>query len=338
VVSLTVKVPDTYAGGRIDDNTCAVQLTNGNGKTPGPLGVVVLNGNDPSQSATATQSAFEGTGGTYSDDVRAAVELKGFSVNSSSYNVTTGGCDALHLQNDVILVPLRSLSGAYNRVMLVGPKAVVTGNTKNILMDAGNMRVVVGPGEPETAETAVDIKSFLSGYSGATALASPNSLLSALNGGALVAAGGGNLVAAGGGNLVAAGGGNLVAAGGGNLVAAGGGNFASISPALILLPASDFMTSDAVGGHLVAAGGGNLVAAGGGNLVAAGGGNLVAAGGGNIISHDGGGLIGQDGAGLIGKTVDNLISQDGAGLQMTGTNNLFSSSTGNLVNGTLVNQ
>ncbi|MDB6075759.1 MAG: hypothetical protein JWO89_3399, partial [Verrucomicrobiaceae bacterium] len=331
VVTLTVKVPDSYAGGRIDDNTCSIQLTNGNGKTPGPLGVVVVNGNDPSQAATATQSSFEGMGGNYPDAVRTSLETKGFSIGNQSYNVTTGGCDAMHMQNDAILIPLKSATNLYNRVMLVGPKAVVKGEFKNSLIEDAIMRVVVGPGEPETAETAVDVKSMLADFAGPTAFASPNSILSALAGGALVASGGGNLVASGGGNLVASGGGNLVASGGGNLVASGGGNFASINAsALILLPANALIDSDAVGGRLVASGGGNLVASGGGNLVASGGGNLVASGGGNLIS--------QDGGGLVAKTVNALISQDGGGLQMAGANNLFSSSTGNLVSGKLVNQ
>ena len=330
-VTLTVNVPANYSGGRIDDNTCTFQLDNGNGKTPGPLGVVVLNGNDPSQTASTTQSAFEGVGATYTDAVRAAMELRDFTINNQSYNVTCGGGDAMHLQNDGILIPLKSASNLYNRVMLIGPKAVITGTDRNIMVDDGNMRVVVGPGEAATAATAIDVKPLLANYPGATAFAAPNSILSALNGGALVAQGGGNLVAAGGGNLVANGTANLVAAGGGNLVAAGGGNFASIPSALILLPASDFMGSDAVGGHLVAAGGGNLIATGGGNLVAAGGGNLIATGGGNLSA----GLISNDGGGLVAKTVDSLIGQDGAGLQVTGANNLFSSSTGNLLSGAL---
>ncbi|CAN5314630.1 hypothetical protein BH09BAC2_BH09BAC2_06070 [soil metagenome] len=63
----------------------------------------------------------------------------------------------------------------------------------------------------------------------------------------------------------------------------------SNAPAMITVPLSLAIATEARNASgIVAAGGGNIIAAGGGNIVAAGGGNIVAAGGGNIVAAGGG--------------------------------------------------
>lgn len=327
-VSVTVKVPATFAGNRIDDNSCVFDVVNATGKTPGPLGVVVLSGNEPAQSGSATQGAVEGVGMAFTDEVRGSFNAHGFKLGNGSHNVTVGGCDVMTLTNGVLLVetPL-------NRVLMVGPADKISATDFRLLQD-GPMRVAAGNGGlPGGMSVAV---STLPGLAGVPVV-TPNSLFTGLSTNSLVAAGGGNIVAAGAGNIVAAGAGNIVAAGAGNIVAAGAGNLighdgASLSSVQVILPdALAAIAATSIGGKMITDPSVDVVAAGAGNIVAAGAGNIVAAGAGNLIGHDGASLIGHDGASVVAAGAGNLIGQDGAGVVAAGAGNLMSISSGNLI-------
>lgn len=334
-VTVTVKVPDTFVGNRIDDNSCNFDVVNASGKSAGPLGVVVLSGNETAQSTSATQAAIEGLGSQFNDGVRTALDTTGFHVTTSTSTVTTGGCDLLHLNNDLVLIPL-----PHDRMFIIGPSGKVNADGFHLMLDSGGQRIAVGPGIlTATSGIGIDV-STLPGLSG-TPFITPNSLFTSLSTGNIIAQGGGNIIAQGGGNIIAQGGGNIIASGGGNIVASGGGNLigqdgaglTGANAARILMPEGiSSLLANSISAKLVTDIGASIVASGGGNIVATGGGNIVATGGGNLIGQDGASLIGNDGAGIVASGAGNLIGQDGAGIVATGGGNLISACTGNLVN------
>lgn len=328
-MQITMKIDDNFKGNRIDDSSCVFDAVNVSGKSAGPVGVVVLDGNEITDYASTVQLLIEGLGCTYTQEVRDAITAN-LQLDSASTIISGAGCQMLQLLNGTCVVQMPK-----DRVMVLGRSDRVAATDPTRMPIDQAFRIAVGPGTTSGGITMTKIPTKL------PAIAfNPNSLLIsaseangivAAGGGNIVAAGGGNIVAAGGGNLaangnvhfappegapqtffldsegkikpehgkgiVAAGGGNIVAAGGGNIVAAGGGNIVAAGGGNLLgQDAASYKGKDPLG--IVAAGGGNIVAAGGGNIVAAGGGNIVAAGGGNIVAAGGGNVIGQSGSAL----------------------------------------
>lgn len=333
VVTLTVKVPDTFVGDRIDDNSCKFDVVNATGKTAGPLGVVVLRGNETAQAASATGAAIEGVGTNFTDAIRVSLEDEGFQIGSNSCTVGTGGCDFMHLQNGVVLIPLKN-----DRIMILGPADKVSASGIRLLHD-GMMRIAVGPGTL-AGGMGVGVSTIM-GLSGVPSV-TPNSILIGLNSptSSLVAQGGGNIVASGGGNLVASDGASIVASGGGNIVASGGGNLIGLdaasltgtNAARILLPEGNAaILALNVGGKFVIDPTAKMVASGGGNLLVKGGG-IVASGGGNLVAQGGGNLIANDGGSLLAGGAGSLVAQGGGNIVASGGGNLVSAGMGNLVN------
>ncbi|MDB6116460.1 MAG: hypothetical protein JWO08_241, partial [Verrucomicrobiaceae bacterium] len=61
-VTFTFKVPTTYTGTRIDDDSCVFDVVNASGKTPGPMAITVREGNPQTQSAAIIKSTTSGLG------------------------------------------------------------------------------------------------------------------------------------------------------------------------------------------------------------------------------------------------------------------------------------
>lgn len=324
-----MKVDDKFKGNRIDDSSCVFDAVNVSGKSAGPVGVVVLDGNEITDQPSTVKLLLEGLGCTVTPEVRDAMAAS-LQMDAQTTLITGSGCQMLQLTNGTCVVQMPK-----DRVMVLGRSDRVACNQPTRLPLDGNFRIAMGPGTTSGGITMTKIPTYL------PAIAfNPNALLiSASEANGIVAAGGGNIVAAGGGNIVAAGGGNLttntgvhftppegapatyfvdsngeiigehgagiigehgagiVAAGGGNIVAAGGGNIVAAGGGnLIGQDGQSLQAKDPLG--IVAAGGGNIVAAGGGNIVAAGGGNIVAAGGGNIVAAGGGNIVAAGGGNL----------------------------------------
>lgn len=313
VVSLRVHVLDSFTGSRIDDNSCIFDVLNACAKTPGPVGVAVLSGNETASSASVQERALDGLQIRNSTAVTSLLS-QSFSLGSSSTHITFGGADVMQLRNGIGMVPLPG-----DRVLTVGPPASINASDIRLLLDTPTLRVAAGPGNLTDGVKLIDVPSFTLGTVNAM------SLMTSLNNTSA------NIVAGGGGNIVAGGGGNIVAAGGGNVQNAG-----ADAKVIISLDANGRVLVDDLvtgGAKLVGQDGAGIVAAGGGNIVAAGGGNIVAAGGGNLVGQDAAGIVAAGGGNLIGKGGAGLIGQDGAAIVAGGGGNLITVHSGNLIQG-----
>ena len=321
-VILVLKVRDGFTGTRIDDNSCTFDVVNACGKTPGPIGIVVREGNESTQSSNITGSAISGMGLTGATPSLAQMlgpqVFADSQVNSSLDPIQTpiGGADILQLINGVTVIPLGG-----NRVLTVGPGHKIIASAGQLLVQLPYWSVAVGGG----SNSGVRLTKLPT--LAANTVQSANTVLANLHNRAtsLVAAGGGNIVAAGGGNLVAAGAGNLLGASltgpnGAKLIGNDGSTFTLISTLVA-----------AGGGNLIGNDGSTLVAAGGLNLVAAGGGNIGVAGAGNLIGLDGSTLVAAGGLNIVAAGGLNLIAQDGGSLVAAGGGNLVAAGGGNLV-------
>lgn len=331
VVTLTVNVPSTFSGSRIEDSTCAFDALNCSGKNAGSQSVVVLSGNETAQSASALQGVIEGLGADFNDDVRTQLTDSGFKVGRQSCVTSIGGTDLVHLSNDIVVIPLPG-----DRTFCFGPSRLVSASDISLLNDDGMMRIAVGRGSMTgTGAISLDLSS-LPGLASAHSI-TPNSILSGFVTNQLVSTNGGNVVAQGAGNVVAAGAGNVVAAGAGNVVAAGAGNFSGTSlggagGAQLKLPdgAAAASLQLTFGSHVVAQGAGNVVAAGAGNVVAAGAGNVVAAGAGNFVKPAAG-VVAAGAGNVVAQGAGNVVAQGAGNVVAAGAGNIVSAGAGNVV-------
>lgn len=321
-VMLVLKVREDFTGTRIDDNTCTFDVVNACGKTSGPIGIVVREGNESTQSSNITGSAISGMGLTGATPTLAQIlgpqVFAGTQVNSSFTPIQTpiGGADILQLINGVTVIPLGG-----NRVLTVGPGDKIIASAGQWLVQLPYWSVAVGGGS-NSGVRLTKLPTFLP-----SVIQSANTVLANLHNRttSLVSAHGGNIVAAGGGNLVAAGGGNLVdisltGPNGPKLIGNDGSTFTLIST--LVAPG---------GATLIGNDGSTLVAAGGLNIVAAGGGNIGVAGAGNLIGNDGSTLVAAGGLNIVAAGGLNLIAQDGGSLVAAGGGNLVAAGGGNIV-------
>ncbi|MDB6118548.1 MAG: hypothetical protein JWO08_2329, partial [Verrucomicrobiaceae bacterium] len=304
-----------FKGNRIDDSSCSFDAVNVSGKSAGPVGVVVLDGNEDTDEASTVQLLMEGLDVTYTPEVRDAMAAN-LKLDPASMIISGSGCHMLQLTNGANVVKMPK-----DRVMVLGRSDRVACDQSARLPLEGAFRIAVGPGSTGGGITMTKVPTQL------PALAfGPNALLeSAIQSAGIVAAGGGNIIAAGGGNIVAGGGGNLSSNSGGvHFVPMEGG------VPVYFLDANGKVLPQ-YGNGIVAAGGGNIVAGGGGNIVAAGGGNIVAAGGGNLLGQDAASLQGKDPLGIVAAGGGNIVAAGGGNIVAAGGGNIVVLTAGNIV-------
>jgi uncharacterized repeat protein (TIGR01451 family) len=317
--AVTVKMfaRSDFKGNRIDDNTCIFDVRNACGKTPGALGIVVLDAGVQASAATILQGAVEGLQCRYSTDVADALRSQ-----LSSYHgaiITCGGADILKIENGTAVIQMHEGSG---RVMVVGPPDKVSAPESNMVNPYASVRVAVGAGD------ASGIKLKQLPDRNANASVSANEILQDL----------GNPAA----SLVAKGKADVLVGGGSNLIRAGAPNVAGVkldgpNGAAVILPAglpiSVHDLAQANAARVLSHNGSTMVAAGGMNAVPTGGGHMVAAGAGNVLSHNGSTIqaVGAVDLKLIDVPVGNLVAQDGAVIVTGAGSTILAVQTGNII-------
>lgn len=307
VVTLTVKVQESFTGNSIVDKSCMIKVGNAMPKYPGPSAVVVRDGDVDGQLAEILQRHLQGVKFTHNSGTTTEIN-KTLQLDANTCGISIGGADVLQFLNGVNLIPLPN-----DRVMVIAPPNYVVDAAGSVLVN----RVLIS--EPSLRICCGDGKSGgvslvnISGYTGVTAA---NQILTDLGVPGL------NVLASKSANVLIGGGNNLVRSGSGTFPGAGLGG---ANAPVILLPngqavpvaqvklAGDVKLIGQDGAGIVAGGGGNATTGQGGQIGAPGNG-LIGQDGAGVVATDGAGVIGQSGSAVLSHNGNAILNQDNAGL------------------------
>jgi hypothetical protein len=114
VVTLTVKVQESFTGNSIVDKSCMIKVGNAMPKYPGPSAVVVRDGDVDGQLAEILQRHLQGVKFTHNSGTTTEIN-KTLQLDANTCGISIGGADVLQFLNGVNLIPLPN-----DRVMVIG--------------------------------------------------------------------------------------------------------------------------------------------------------------------------------------------------------------------------
>ncbi|MBL9151910.1 MAG: VCBS repeat-containing protein [Verrucomicrobiales bacterium] len=330
-------------GTRIEDNSCRLIVANSMDKSPGPIGISVLQGDFNAESGKVTQGAIEGMGMQHTPAGEALLRDT-FSPQPNSCTIQFGGANLLQLKPNPAGLSTSLIPLPFDRVMAIGSRYML-GDYKNggvanrVLLDdpKSGLRIVAGPGTYTLTQQGVFFPDGVVVLNPADkqGIQIPNALINEHFGSNLTTLG----------TFLVGGGGNGIKTGGNTMESSAHAPQAipprvsnSLPPATPIVlngkvPPLDpqFITPAGAGNAILRGTGGGIVAAGGGNVLSHNGNAIVAGGGGNVLSHNGNAIVAAGGGNIVAAGGGNIVAAGGGNIVAGGGGNIVAGGGGNIV-------